>query len=541
MFQLHKIKIGHKFSDMENTTRKNLLKKRVVLIFILLGFSVLSIYPINAHFVCGKVLNSPDNVSASWFPVRIYYPSNPLEFTTCQVSPQNNKYCCDAEAISHENIWKIGDVVSAEIYDPSLIYVARPVSVTTTGQGYDVFPEMQIRKVINIHSPNETLVLSNKTILLLNASFLMPYTSITFRNETGNYTLCNNCINISKDIKTIRGYNSWKIFATGNSRTFSQVISFFLVKNFSFNRFFDCKKCRGKVVPYGKNINVTLSLNLSSPVYGLQLTEFVPPDFYIINVSGISASYDNFTNEIKWNVSGSSKTFSYLVKSPDFKLFSRESFCKKSYTFKTELEGEEINSENISMKKFFKFCSIQKKRVSSESFKGVYGGIYHEISPHNPYVLKSNGSLQKVAFFPKQTFKNVRFSIINLTEDIPYEKLRDAIGYYLVQSNLGENSIDHTYVDFRINKSQVPKGGVSFFSYDNGWKSQKFTLYKQDNNSFYFHGFFTGNALAVVKNSGEFNVISMFKKIMSIFSLRSYLYFGRVLGVNVFTLFARGA
>ena len=108
----------------------------------LMLFIILQTKLVLGNFVCGQVEDSEDNMSASWYSVRIFYPSAPNKFTNCQVSPAGNKYCCDTEAISGRS-WRIGDVVAAEIFDNETGYVAGQVSVVTTGEGYSVFSVMK--------------------------------------------------------------------------------------------------------------------------------------------------------------------------------------------------------------------------------------------------------------------------------------------------------------------------------------------------------------------------------------------------------------
>src|SRR3989344_3692851 len=138
---------------------KTKMKKTIMLPFLAV---LLALPLISSHFVCGHVEDSNDNFSASWFSVRVYYSSTPSSYASCDVSPDGNKYCCDATSIPGKT-WKIGDLLNAEIVDYDLGYVARPVLITTTGEGYDVFPVMSIVKVINMHSPREKLIFSNSS------------------------------------------------------------------------------------------------------------------------------------------------------------------------------------------------------------------------------------------------------------------------------------------------------------------------------------------------------------------------------------------
>src|SRR3989338_9040803 len=133
-------------------------EKRLILVYLsALVFAILLIDFVSANFVCGKVKDVGE-VSASWFDVSVYYPEFPNKKTSCKISPEEGKYCCDPEAIKGVT-WKIGKSVNAEIFDFEKGYVAGLVSLIISGEGFDVFPEMQLDKAITVYSPNSSLIL----------------------------------------------------------------------------------------------------------------------------------------------------------------------------------------------------------------------------------------------------------------------------------------------------------------------------------------------------------------------------------------------
>ncbi len=462
------------------------MDKGKILILALAVFALVSMYSVSAHFVCGQVLDSSDNTSASWSTVRIFYPSNPLKFTTCQVSPQENKYCCDSEAIPGKT-WKIGDVVSAEIFESHDDLAAGPVSVTTTGESYDIFPTMQLEKVINVYKPNSSLIISKNPNVLLNASFLPPYNTVSLNN----ITLCNNCSNFFGNVSASFGDNNWQISSTDGANIFYKNISFTLIKNYNFTRKLECDNCKGLSVKDGSVFAVFLKINLSNPVNNQILTESVPSDFKILNSTGSISIYSSDYNTISWNVSGSYIEENYTLEAPS-------NFWASDYEFSTELGGEIINTDEVNVFKLVNFFPVRHQK----RYYGMPSVLYLRVSNKEPYVIHDNGNLIDVAFFPNSTLNNVQFQVLNWT---PSEKIKNAISYYLIKSNIEQSQWGKTYVDFKVNKNSVKNSSdVLFMSYNNSkWNPSNITLYNQDNENFYFRGFITGNAFAIVGNRTE--------------------------------------
>ena len=255
---------------MENKVSE---RKISLLLLFSLAATVFSFSAVSAHFVCGQVLNSPDNVSAAWMPVNVFYPATPAKFTTCQVSPQGDKYCCDTEAknltdpsgFQMGKAWTIGSVVSADVYSPSTGYSAGPVSLTTTGNGYDLFPDMQMQKVISIYSPNASLIISNDTEISLNATFVSPYNNVILYNGTSDQVLCPNCSNFFGNVSAQGGMNYWTIYANSGSGAgaFSQNLSFALLKSIDAKQTAECRGCKNfpfTSVPQDMESNCIVSL-----------------------------------------------------------------------------------------------------------------------------------------------------------------------------------------------------------------------------------------------------------------------------------------
>ena len=78
-----------------------------------------------APFTGGKVI-SEEEISPAWFEVKAFLASDENKFSTCKVSPSNDKYCCDLDIIKDEKgyQWKPGDTFKTKITDAESGYFA---------------------------------------------------------------------------------------------------------------------------------------------------------------------------------------------------------------------------------------------------------------------------------------------------------------------------------------------------------------------------------------------------------------------------------
>ena len=450
------------------------------LIFIIgLILIILQTKLVLGNFVCGQVEDSDDNVSASWYSIRIFYPSAQGMFTSCQVSPAGNKYCCDTEAIPGKS-WKIGDVAAAEIFDNETGYVAGQVSVVTTGEGYSIFPIMKLEKVIKIYNFKK-IIFSNTSEFLLNASFREPYNLVEIENlETNNKSiLCLNCSRVEQNITAEFGMNYLKLIASYGGRVFSEDIILAILRSFGFNRKIECEKCRENIIKSRQIVNMTLILNLSDVVNGLELKEYVPVDFEILDTDGRIEEYSETHNLIIWNVSGKDIEKKYVAKAPKISLFPRK------YIFRTELENELINESEIIVSRFFKIFSSSEKM----EIKYIKQIIYSRIYPGKPLVIRPrNSEILRVAVFPKKIIKNAEFGF----KEHNKEDIDDAIVSYLFKSNFLKD-IEKIFLEFKIEKEVLENyENISLFVFNNGeWQETEteIEVYEEDENYFYYRTF----------------------------------------------------
>ena len=126
--------------------RTKILSKLIV---GLLLFSFLIAGVEAAHWIAGEVNDAPDATPADGHTVILYY-DNEANFNSDTIgvtgmSGTANWYMIDAEAIPGYT-WQVGDVLTVKVIDNGDGYVSNPVTINTTGAGFDVALVMQLKK-----------------------------------------------------------------------------------------------------------------------------------------------------------------------------------------------------------------------------------------------------------------------------------------------------------------------------------------------------------------------------------------------------------
>ncbi|MDD5446976.1 MAG: hypothetical protein PHY36_03725, partial [Methanocellales archaeon] len=101
-----------------------------------------------AHWITGTVNDAADSTPANGHKVIIYYVGDEAHNQSDTIGPTgasatNNMYMCDAESIPG-HVWAPGDVIYAKVVNTGDGYTAGPVSVVTTGAGFDTEPTMTL-------------------------------------------------------------------------------------------------------------------------------------------------------------------------------------------------------------------------------------------------------------------------------------------------------------------------------------------------------------------------------------------------------------
>lgn len=472
---------------------------KLIFINILIIMFIFNLSLISANFVCGEVKDSIDNRSSSWYFVNIFYSDKPENINKCEVSPAGNKFCCDAEEIPR-NFWKIGLDISAEIYDNVSGYLAGPVKLKSSGEGYDIFPEMRLEKGIKLNSIIKRLIYSKNNKLNLDLSFKEPYNNAEITINNNNWS-CDNCSGFNQTVDVNFGMNNISITTKHNDRKLHENIVFGLINDFNFNRDFSCNGCNKDKIKQNKEINVVLSINLSDEITNMQLKEYVPKTWEILDLGGGELKeYSESHNIIVWNVSGKSIIKSYKIKSPKINILP------SSFIFISELEDIGLSNQSVYVKNLIPFFYKEYKLI----YRKIRKTIYSRISPDRALVFKlKNNGINQIALFPKKQLENVEFSLEN---NYSNDELNNVMYSYLINTNIKKSDIDNIIVEFYVNKSLLKENNyynVSMYVFkDNSWEENEIELLGEDENNYYYKASFSyADKFAIVGEKRETGIL----------------------------------
>lgn len=407
---------------------------------------------ISAHFVCGEVENI-NNISASWMNVKIFYSGLEENYSSCEISPQENKYCCDVENIPGKK-WNIGDLVFAKVYDREEGYFSEPVSVITTGEGYDILPKMEFKKFVSFYSPLEKLIFSNESLFLLNVSFSFPYDFFEIDKGEGRKLLCENCSNFVGEIEGDFGKNLINLIISADEDSVEESFELTILEGFEFEKEFFCEKCKNGKANSGQEVEFVLRGNLSGFVEDMELKEFIPIDWEIIDSGGGELrEYSDSHNLLVWNFSGKDFEKKFKVKSP-FILFFPE-----KYIFRTSLENEILGESEIIIKKFFGFFPFNNQFKIKNNFN--HRVLYPKVDFSTPLIYFGSKNLKVVGVYPKQPLENIYFNL----EEKQFSEAKNfvkenfnwnikIIDSYAFDSNLNLNDIEQIFVRYESKVEQ---------------------------------------------------------------------------------------
>ncbi len=469
-------------------------KKRLYFTFLIIFslFFILLLPQISANFACGKV-NGSNEVSSSWFNVRVYYLESPEKYTTCKVSPSDNKYCCDPQEIKGVN-WAIGKNIGAKILDGG--YVAGPVNLTISGEGYDIFPEMQIKKGMYIYSPNKTIYLNTTSIFVNISSFLESSNLSYILNKPGKIVskkeICSNCNYSNFYLNNLDfGMYELKIIATNNlGEQISEKKNFAILEYLNFEREIKCKYCIGYFIFSGQKVQVTISLEASNNISGT-LKDYFPNDWKFIDGGKIEEISETY-NSVSWKVGGKDIEKTYSLIAP-------RTFFTKRYTFQSEFESYLSKKYKAVLHRFYKFFAFPEKYSKDSSLNSYFR--YAKISPKNPFVINTkNKFLVQVTIFPSTTLNNVYYFVHKKSP----VKLKGAKMSFVLGSNIDNSNIKSALIKFKIKKPFFWRHieEVKLFEYDakeNSWKPLKTSLYKKIKKYSYYQATSNGIGIFAIK------------------------------------------
>ena len=370
------------------------------LIFILFLVILSSLPLVTSNFVCG-IVNDSKGVSSSWRNILIYSEEHPDQSIICRSNPEN-KFCCDLENVS------IGDNVFAEVFDEESGFVSNKVNLVITGEGYDLFPQMNMEKAILINSPNNRIFI-NQSQLSMNLSLAENYDSLNYSFNSLNHSFeehfCDNCGSFLLPLNLDKGKNEIILTAYGD-REISEKIDIYNLDYLILDINVICNKCKKTedyfYVPSGDNITFSSSFNSSHNISGEFLFYF-PSEWALYN-SSIKEDFSATHNAIKETIDNkkeSTKNYSFV--SPNV-------FIKTDYLFYQKLDNQESTTRVRVFK--LKIIPFHKKKPFEQGYFNQ--ALAQRASPDEPVILYSKEDyLQTIAIFPNieidKAYSNLKF------------------------------------------------------------------------------------------------------------------------------------
>jgi len=443
---------------------KNILLSLCIFVFLLANVS--------ANFACGKVVGSLDNMSPSWLNVRVYYAENPEDFTTCLVSPEENKYCCDLEAITGHT-FEIGEEVVAELIEPSLGYYAGKVSLITTAEGFDIFPEMVLNKIFSFNFLDKSLYLQNSSLYYFSVNLSGPFDLIGLY-DGANISLCESCEFFEGKINLRYGKNHLNFYTFYEDIFYSENISLFIVQSLEVSRDVVCDGCSNGEVREGEVVDMKLKVGLSHEVENFEFREFVPVDWEIVETDGSVFPFSSSHNVIVWTVSGKNVEKSYKVRAPEI------SFWPKRYNFETDLGNYLVNSQELVVYRWFSFLSSDEDFDSESSFTQK-----QFITQEKPLVIHySEEYLSKIAVYPRENLiGSYGFEVVSEKEKSPPKGTKEC---YWLKGNIPEDKISDMKIIYKIGNKNLEDHNYDFYYYDGVWKKANSDFYLEKGGETYY-------------------------------------------------------
>jgi len=248
---------------------------------------------------------------------------------------------------------------------------------------------------------------------------------------------------------------------------------------------------------------MSIFVNLSDYVSGLELREYVPVNWEILNTDGKIQEYSETHNLIIWNVSGKNIIKQYAVKTPKI------GFFPKKYILRSELEQEILAEDKIIVSRFFKFFPFNKKIALRRIERKIK---YSIIRPNMPLVKRfDNESMIRTAIFPIKIIKNAEFDLENCNSE---KIIKNMIDCYLFSTNFNKE-IEKIFIEFKIKKEIFEDYENASLFVLNEWgewqeAEEGAEVYKEDKNYVYYRNFIEpckGIAFAGKNKKSFFNAL----------------------------------
>ncbi|HJX50600.1 MAG TPA: hypothetical protein VJ438_04005 [Candidatus Nanoarchaeia archaeon] len=438
------------------------------LIFFLI--LVITLPFISSNFVCGVVGDSNES-SSSWKTLIVYQEAKPFSFIKCKVNPES-KFCCDLDELSATPP-NPGDKVFAEVFDEESGFVSEPVSLVLTGEGYDVFPEMNLQEAITINSPDERIFL-NQSSILMNISLAENYENLKYTiNSSDGFFIgqaCTDCANSIFSLNLSKGKNDITLTSYGD-RQISENITIYNLDYLNFKINASCNKCILKnnilYVPSGKNVTLYSSFNSSHAISG-DFSLLFPLEWTLFNsseVSDFSTTHQILTESV---INRKDFLVIYSFQTP-------KGIIKQEYSFYQNIEN--IDSLTKIMVYKLNLIPFHKSKHFEEGY--FNRAIFQKASPTEPIVLiPKRDYLELVAIFPNI---NISKSYSNIKLETK-RKGRNMESLFNIITNIPKKNIDKIFIVLRTQKGK----NIEIYSNKNKIPLE---FYEEDSNYTYYSAF----------------------------------------------------
>ncbi len=414
--------------------------------FSYIAFSLIIIFSISfvsSNFACG-VVNSSESLSSSWADVIVYFEENKSDFTNCQVNPEG-KFCCDLENISSVE-FKVGKKIFAEVDDIKRGLVGGPVNTYVTDKGYDIFPDIQLKKIINFNLEEQGLYI-NKSSVSSNISLGKIYRELKYSiNSSEGYIenkLCSNCNYSEFLINLSKGKNELIIFNPDN-KIIIKNITLYNLDYLNLNLTIDCNKCKYKknfiYVPSNEEMVIHSSFNSSHNISGNFLL-YLPNEWSLMgstNKVDFSKTHTGFVEEVL-----DKRDFSV-----NYKIKTKKSLIKQNY-----LIYQQINeySKLTKVRTFnLRFIPINRNNLFEKNYPNYILEQYS--SPKNPAILVTDKEyIQSAAIFTNKevdgSYSYLDFNLIKKGKEIKYT--------FKIFTTIPKQEIENIFIVFKVEKNKI--------------------------------------------------------------------------------------
>lgn len=452
------------------------MNKRCFWTFLVVAVAFLLVPKVEANFACGEV-ESLRNFSSSWFDVNISYAENPSLTTTCEVSPEGGKYCCDPLSIQGVN-WRVGKTLVARIVQNG--YFAEPVTLTISGEGFDVFPKMTLRRGVIFRNLTEVSV--GKLNVSFNISTFQGYNSLSYilRNVTNGTVregvLCQNC-NEANFVLSEKGQFELEIKARNSEgNEIFERKELWNLDYIEIERETKCPRCNKNFIYSGEVVEVKLVTRFSHEVSG-EFRELFPKEWEVIE-GGRIEHFSDTHNVAIFDVSGKEEELNYKIKAPKT-VFARE------FLFEQDFNGYK-ESESDVLYRFYRFLPFPPKYLRNFPFSNYYFE-FQDVSSSSAMVAELNDdNFVMFGVVPRSHYGE---AFVFLNKNPPVKKLGSKQSF-LIGSSVTHNDIDYSLVRFKVRKQNGREiSNLKVYHYDetlDEWHETASFKYSEDSNYGYF-------------------------------------------------------